>query len=154
MVTHDRGDDPGGVPEDAAASPRHDLSFPEGAGVETFCGLLDGSALPSRFEFQPITLLESMVHGLPVETTRVGGNPGRVVDGENGFPVPPDRSGSFVGRVVASIREPGKGAGMGRAGRARACGELTLQAAVQSCLVIYREQVSLVEDEREEVCGG
>lgn len=150
------GDDEEGLRETARRAGLADrVSFPGyREDVATFYALMDVSVLTSRSEGLSITLLESMGHGLPVVATRVGGNPEVVVDGETGILVPSDDLGIFADRVAELLRDPGKRAEMGRAGRERVRQDFTLEAAARSYLTIYREQVGLVEDQREEVRRG
>jgi glycosyltransferase involved in cell wall biosynthesis len=49
----------------------------------------DGFVMSSAWEGMPMVLLEAAAGGLPIVTTRVGGNQEAVLDGETGFLVPP-----------------------------------------------------------------
>src|SRR5208282_729570 len=56
--------------------------------------------LPSHFEGMPLTLLEAMAAGLPCVTTNICGMRDLIVDGKNGFLVPP----GDVARLVSAVR--------------------------------------------------
>jgi glycosyltransferase involved in cell wall biosynthesis len=76
-------------------------------------------AFPSDMDNSPYSVLEAMVAGLPVVTTRVGGIPEMVLDGETGLLVGDDDSelAAAIGRLLddADLRHD-----MGRAARRRA----------------------------------
>ena len=60
-----------------------------------------------------------MACGLPVVTTRVGGNPEVVADGETGLLVPPADPAALAAAILRLRRGPGERERMGRAGRRR-----------------------------------
>lgn len=62
--------------------------------------------LPSLYEGQPLTLLEAWAAKLPVVVTDVGANPDFVVDGENGYLVPPQQPELLAAAIVNAIENP------------------------------------------------
>ena len=75
--------------------------------------------LPSRTEGISLTLLEAMASGLPVVTTRVGGNPEVVAEGITGWLVPPGDPSALADKLLQVWRDPAAAASLGKAGRAR-----------------------------------
>ena len=75
--------------------------------------------LPSLTEGISLTLLEAMARGLPVVTTRVGGNPEVVVDGDTGLLVPPANSPALAQALLRLHRDPSEARLMGISGRRR-----------------------------------
>jgi len=75
--------------------------------------------LPSLTEGISLTLLEAMARGLPVVTTRVGGNPEVVAEGETGLLVPPQDPASLSQAMLRLRRAPEESRRMGLAGRQR-----------------------------------
>ncbi len=81
-----------GVSEREAGGAPEGCFFHGRVGLDRVRGLLAASdifCLPSRREPSAVVLSEALVSGLPIVATRVGGTPDRVVDGKNGFLVPP-----------------------------------------------------------------
>jgi sugar transferase (PEP-CTERM/EpsH1 system associated) len=75
--------------------------------------------LPSLTEGISLTLLESMARGLPVVTTRVGGNAEVVAEGETGLLVPAQNPSELARAILEVWRDPVAGHRMGLAGRSR-----------------------------------
>jgi glycosyltransferase involved in cell wall biosynthesis len=80
----------------------------------------DFFVLPSRMEGLPLSALEAMAQRLPVVTTRVGGIPEVVFDGEHGFLVPPEDAPALSLAVGRLAREPELRRSLGEAAYARA----------------------------------
>lgn len=70
----------------------------------------------------PTVLLEAMAVGRPVVASRLSGIPEIVAEGETGFLVPPGDPEALAGCLSLLLRDPGKAAAMGCAGRRRAEG--------------------------------
>jgi glycosyltransferase involved in cell wall biosynthesis len=66
----------------------------------------DAFVLTSTFDNFPNSVLEAMASGLPIVSTRVGGVPLQVRDGENGFLVPSNDAGAMVDAIERLARDP------------------------------------------------
>ncbi len=75
--------------------------------------------LPSQTEGVSLTLLEAMARGLPIVTTRVGGNPEVVDHGVTGMLVPSRDPVPLACAINEILANPDLGERMGRAGRER-----------------------------------
>ena len=75
--------------------------------------------LPSLTEGISLTLLEAMARGLPVVTTRVGGNPEVVAEGQTGLLVPPGNPDLLADAIVRMVSDVTTARRMGEAGRRR-----------------------------------
>jgi glycosyltransferase involved in cell wall biosynthesis len=78
---------------------------------------LDVVTLCSNNEGSPVALIEALAAARPVVSTRVGGVPNVVEDGESGLLVPPRDPSAFADAVVALLRDPDRAARFGQAGR-------------------------------------
>jgi glycosyltransferase involved in cell wall biosynthesis len=76
--------------------------------------------LPSQTEGVSLTILEAMASGLPVVTTRVGGNPEVVHDGASGLLVPARDASALAQALLQVYRDSEMGRRLGVAGRRRA----------------------------------
>jgi glycosyltransferase involved in cell wall biosynthesis len=76
--------------------------------------------LTSISEGIPLTLIEAMAAGLPVVSTRVGGVPEVVVDGETALLAPSGDAEALAGHILDLADDPGRRARMGLSGRRRA----------------------------------
>jgi glycosyltransferase involved in cell wall biosynthesis len=105
--------------------------------VPALLAIADLFVLPSLSEGLSIALLEAMAAGRAVVTTRVGGNPELVVDGETGVLVPPADApalASAVSRLLADRAEAGR---LGDNGRRHAGSRFSLVAMVRAYEAIY-----------------
>lgn len=75
--------------------------------------------LSSLTEGVSLTILEAMATGLPVVTTRVGGNPEVVADGETGLLVPSGDPAALAAALLEVWQNPARREALGRAGRRR-----------------------------------
>jgi glycosyltransferase involved in cell wall biosynthesis len=91
---------------------------------------LDVAVLSSTTECFPMAVLEAMASGVPVVGTAVGGVPEMVEDGVTGYLVPPRHPRAMADALVKILRDPARGAEMGRAARDRVLAEFTLDRSV------------------------
>ena len=78
---------------------------------------LDVVVLTSRNEGSPVALIEAMAAGRAVASTRVGGVPDVVTDGETGRLVPQDDPEAMAAAVSTLLAAPGERARLGVAAR-------------------------------------
>ena len=78
---------------------------------------IDIYAFPSLAELFPFAILEAMAAGKPIVATNVGGVPEAVIDGVNGYMVPPRDPTSLAKAILRLINDPDKAREMGLKGR-------------------------------------
>jgi sugar transferase (PEP-CTERM/EpsH1 system associated) len=118
------------------------------AGAVTFAGArgdvasllaaFDVFALASLSEGISLTLLEAASAGLPIVTTRVGGNGEVVVDGETGILVPSADPAAFA-EALASVASRPDRAALGAAGRARVERRFSVEQMTRAYTELYAE---------------
>lgn len=79
---------------------------------------LDVVTLCSNNEGSPVALIEALAAARPVVSTRVGGVPNVVHDGQNGLLVPPRDPHAFAEGILTLLRDPRRAAQLGLTGRA------------------------------------
>jgi glycosyltransferase involved in cell wall biosynthesis len=99
----------------------------------------DFFVLPTLHEHQSFALLEAMMAGKAILTTRVGGNPELVIDGETGILVPPSDPEALATSLASLASEPDRRARMGQAGRAWVERYFSMPRLVQQVDAIYKE---------------
>lgn len=109
--------------------------------IHRYYAAMDISVLTSLSEGLSITLLESMMHKLPVVATNVGGNPEVVIDGTTGFLVPPKDVGTFVDKVVCLLNDTELRARMGQKALQLAETNFRMDLVAESYLRIHEELV-------------
>lgn len=97
--------------------------------VPALLGALDVLVLTSRWEGLPRVCPQAMAAGRPVVATAVDGTPEAVVDGRNGFLVPPGDTAGAARAVLRLLADPALRAAQGAAGRA-AAGEFSEERMV------------------------
>jgi len=94
-------------------------------------------ALSSQAEGVSLTLLEAMARGLPVVTTRVGGNPEVVLDGQTGVLVPPRDPPAMAKAIIGLLGDMSGCQQLGRAGRQRVEKHFTSRRMVAAYEKLY-----------------
>ena len=94
---------------------------------------------PSIYEPLGIVNLEAMACATAVVASRTGGIPEVVADAETGLLVPPDDPAALAAGVNQLLRDPGRAAAMGLAGRERAVAEFSWDAVAAQTRALYAE---------------
>jgi glycosyltransferase involved in cell wall biosynthesis len=105
----------------------------------------DVSALSSRSEGFPNSLVEAMAAGNPVVATAVGGNSDAVLDGTTGFLVPPGDPKAFADALERLVVSPALRESAGQAGLLRA---RQMYSATHVLAGLEKMYLSLVEAAR------
>jgi len=87
--------------------------------VDRFLPHVNIVVLPSFTEGLPNVALEACAAGKPVVATRVGGTPEVIVDGLNGYLVPPGDSARLARGIIKLLRSRSARRAMGEHGLAR-----------------------------------
>jgi glycosyltransferase involved in cell wall biosynthesis len=95
--------------------------------------------LPSLMEGISLTLLEAMARGLPVVTTRIGGNPEVVLDGSTGILVPPQNPAELAAAMAWLARNPRAATEMGVAGRSRVVRHFDIRDTIARYETLYSQ---------------
>ena len=103
----------------------------------------DVFVLPSLSEACSNVLLEAMATGLPVVTTRIGGNPGLIEDGRSGLLVPAGEPKPLAAAIVKLLDSRGMAAELGAAARARALAEFGMGRMIEHMESLYRRALGL-----------
>lgn len=86
------------------------------ADIPEIMRTLDVLALTSRWEGLPRVLPEAMAAGIPIVAASVDGTPEAVVNGVNGFLVPPGNVGAFRDKLLFLLKNRDKAKEMGASG--------------------------------------
>ena len=107
----------------------------------------DVVVLPSWYEERGRILLEAMAAGTPVVASRTGGIPATVLDGKNGFLVPPRDAGALAVAIDRVLGDDDLAASMGAAGRATAS-EHGIDGLVAATLATYEAVLDRASEPR------
>jgi len=105
--------------------------------VPTLLQLGDVFVQPSLSEGLSIAILEAMAAARPVVTTRVGGNPELVVEGETGLLVEPADAAALASAVTRILADPAEGRRLGDNGLARVRSRFSIETMVTQYEQIY-----------------
>ena len=120
--------------------------------VAPWYAICDAVVLTSASEGTPVTIIEALAAGRPVVSTRVGGVPDVVDEGETGFLVRRGDTHAMAERLELLAREPRAGAEMGETGRARVLERYAVARLVDDVDGLYRELLD--DDARRRPAGS
>lgn len=108
--------------------------------VPDLIGATDGYVMSSAWEGMPMVLLEAAAGGLPIVTTKVGGNAEVVLEGKTGYLVPP-KDADALGAAMVALMELGatERRRMGERGREHIQTRYGLARVVDQWEEVYRE---------------
>lgn len=101
-------------------------------------------AFPSRADTLPLVILEAMVSGKPVVSTRIGGIPFEVT-ADTGILVEPGRPVALANALDNLVSAPDLRERMGNAGRERALSIFNWETSAARAIEIYQEVVNVKE---------
>ena len=99
----------------------------------------DVFVFPSRWEGNPLSVMEAMATGLPVIATAVGGVPELVEDGVSGILIPNEDRDALVAAMQLLVQQPDLRAQMGQAARCRAVERFDIRQTVRAYEALYEE---------------
>ena len=99
----------------------------------------DVFVLSSRWEGNPMSVMEAMAAGLPVVSTAVGGVPELVREGETGLLVPSEDAGALAQALQALVDDPAHRQAMGDAARQRAVARFDIRHTVRGYERLYEK---------------
>jgi len=105
--------------------------------VPALLAICDVFVLPSLSEGLSIAILEAMAAARPVVTTKVGGNPELVVDGETGLLVQGADARQLASAVIRILADPAEARRLGENGLSRVSNRFTIRAMVRQYEAIY-----------------
>jgi N-acetyl-alpha-D-glucosaminyl L-malate synthase BshA len=95
--------------------------------------------VPSLQESWGLVATEAMACGKPVIASNVGGLPDQIIDGFNGFLVPPRDPKAIADRILYLLENPSVAKRMGRNGRELAEEKYNIEKRVDKIIEIYRK---------------
>jgi len=106
--------------------------------IEDYLQIADVGLFTSETESFCLSILEAMCFGCPSVSTRVGGIPELVEDGESGLLVPSGDVGALAGALEALIHDETRRRALGRAAQARARERFAAGIIVPRYEALYR----------------
>ncbi|MCC6913719.1 MAG: glycosyltransferase [Rhodospirillaceae bacterium] len=109
------------------------------ATVATLYAAVDVTAVPSKQDVGPLTMLESMSCGTPVVGFNVGGVPDMVWEGETGFLAPPGNVGALSAAFMSAFSDQERLKQDGVRGRALVEEQYSPRAQASAYLALYQQ---------------
>jgi N-acetyl-alpha-D-glucosaminyl L-malate synthase BshA len=109
--------------------------------VPLYYAASDVVVVPSLQEAWGLVATEAMACGKPVVASRVGGLPDQVIDGYNGFLVPPRDPKALADRILYLLENPSEARRMGLNGRRLAEERFDIEKRVDKIVKLYKEIV-------------
>ena len=100
---------------------------------------VDLLVLSSKVEGMPLVVLEAMMAGKPVVSTRCGGTEDIIVEGATGYLVPPDDPRALADAVLNVLKDPERARQMGRNGLERVRQHFDIRQKTEQYEALYRE---------------
>ena len=128
--------------EIAAAGLGSHVMMTDRVGVEDLHGWYEAATIfvhPTLYEGSSLVTLEAMAHRRPVVASNAGGLPDKVLDGVNGWLVPPGDSDALAAALAEALADPARLGHMGAESRAIVEREFSWTAATDTLLAVYRE---------------
>jgi glycosyltransferase involved in cell wall biosynthesis len=110
--------------------------------VDSLLDAADFFVLPSDAEGLPLSLLEAMIHGLPIVASRVGGVPELIQDGTHGILVPPGDPQSLACAIRRLAEDRSLCSRLGASARARASEKFSLGATAGQYDQLYQRALT------------
>jgi glycosyltransferase involved in cell wall biosynthesis len=107
------------------------------ADVPAILNASDVFVLSSRWEGNPLSVMEAMAAGLPVVSTAVGGVPELVREGETGLLVPSGDAAALARALQALVDDPARREAMGKAARQHAITHFDIRHTVRQYEALY-----------------
>jgi glycosyltransferase involved in cell wall biosynthesis len=107
------------------------------ADVPAILNASDLFVLSSRWEGNPLSVMEAMAAGLPVVSTAVGGVPELVREGETGLLVPSGDAAALARALQALVDDPARREAMGKAARQHAITHFDIRHTVRQYEALY-----------------
>lgn len=107
--------------------------------VASLMAASDVVLLPSRHESFGIVLIEAMALGKPIVASAAGSIPEVVLDGVQGYLVPPHDAEALSASVLHVVANPAQAERLGQAGRERVLQVFTVHQMVERMASIYRQ---------------
>ncbi len=93
----------------------------------------------SKSEGISLTILEAMAVGLPVVTTRVGGNPEIILEGQTGYLVPDQNPEALATAMLRMLAQRDQWPAMGQLGRQRVEQQFEIRTMIRQYEELYTE---------------
>lgn len=120
------------------------VGFQQGADLERLIRGSIATLCPSEgYDNCPMAILESYSYARPVIGTKMGGIPELIVDGQDGYVVPPRDADALADRLDALYRDRRRAVEMGQAGRAKVEQEFNSEIHYQRVAEVYRQAAAM-----------